>query len=51
MAKGNRKNINTMLNAFEAYFKDDQSIRYMPRDFLRYSNLRKSKGLVGIFSN
>ena len=51
MAKGNRKNINTMLNAFEAYFKDDQLIRYMPRDFLRYSNLRESRGLIRMSTN
>ena len=46
-----QKDINSKLNTFEAYTYDDQSIKHMPRDFLRYSNLRESKGLVRISAN
>ena len=46
-----QKDINTKLNTFEAYTYDDQSIKHMPKDFLRYSNLRESKGLVRISAN
>ena len=35
-----KKDINTKLKTFEVYTYDDQLIRHMPKDFLRYSNLK-----------
>ena len=49
--KETKKYMNIKLNSFEAYTYDDQSIRHMPKDFLRYSNLRKSRVLVRISSS
>ena len=46
-----QKYINIKFKTFEAYTYDDQSIRYMPKDFLRYLNLGKSRDLVRISAN
>ena len=46
-----QKDINIKFKTFEAYTYDDQSIRHMPKDFLWYLNLGKSKGLVRISAN
>ena len=50
-AKEKQKMKQPSLKPFRPITPDDQSIRHTPRDFLRNSNLRESRGFVKISIN